>query len=93
MDNETMNATTAQMPAVASQEAQQPAGMTYVSDIIGEAYKGWENGRVIFDCGTGRGKNEFIIRKLADYSAHSIWRCRHQTVLPDRGCWPCRLQG
>ena len=68
MDNETMNATTSQMPAVASQEAQQPAGMTYVSDIIGEAYKGWENGRVIFDCGTGRGKNEFIIRKLADYA-------------------------
>lgn len=66
MSNETMTA--ALVPAMASQETQQPAGMTYVSDIIGEAYKGWENGRVIFDCGTGRGKNEFIIRKLADYA-------------------------
>lgn len=76
MDNETMTAVpmsvpTALMPVtpiVATQEDTTPAGMTYVSDIIGEAYKGWENGRVIFDCGTGRGKNEFILRKLADYA-------------------------
>lgn len=39
----------------------------YVSDLIGESYKHWENGRVILDCGTGRGKNEFIIRKLAGW--------------------------
>ena len=71
MSNETMSTTTAAapvLPTVATQEDATPAGMTYVSDIIGEAYKGWKNGRVIFDCGTGRGKNEFIIRKLADYA-------------------------
>lgn len=62
MSNETMSTTTAAapvLPTVATQEDATPAGMTHVSDIIGEAYKGWKNGRVIFDCGTGRGKNEF----------------------------------
>lgn len=39
----------------------------YVSDLIGESYKHWENGRVILDCGTGRGKNEFIVRRLAGW--------------------------
>ena len=39
----------------------------YVSDLIGEDYKHWENGRVILDCGTGRGKNEFIVRRLAGW--------------------------
>lgn len=39
----------------------------HVSDIIGESYKHWENGRVILDCGTGRGKNEFIVRRLAGW--------------------------
>lgn len=48
------------------------AGMIYVSDIVGEDFKGWENGRVLFDCGTGRGKNEFVIRKLADYAIDKL---------------------
>lgn len=39
----------------------------YVSDLIGESYKHWENGRVILECGTGRGKNEFIVRRLAGW--------------------------
>lgn len=39
----------------------------YVSDIVGEDFKSWENGRVILDCGTGCGKNEFIIKKLAGW--------------------------
>lgn len=54
--------------------APETAGMTYVSDIVGEDFKGWEkeNGRVLFDCGTGRGKNEFVIRKLADYAIDKL---------------------
>ena len=39
----------------------------YVPDIVGEDFKSWENGRVILDCGTGCGKNEFIIKKLAGW--------------------------
>lgn len=54
--------------------APETAGMTYVTDIVGEDFKTWEkeNGRVLFDCGTGRGKNEFIIRKLADYAIDKL---------------------
>ena len=37
----------------------------YVSDLIGESYTNWENGRVILDCGNGRGKTEYIVRRLA----------------------------
>ena len=48
-------------------EAVQPAGRVWVSDLIGEDFKRWETGRVILDCGTGRGKNEFIIKKLAGW--------------------------
>ena len=48
-------------------ETVQPAGNVWVSDLIGEDYRSWENGRVILDCGTGRGKNEFIIKKLASW--------------------------
>lgn len=44
----------------------------YVSDLIGESYKHWENGRVILDCGTGRGKNEFIVRRLAGWLVDRI---------------------
>ncbi len=58
MCNDTASATTAIATTV-------PAGNVWVSDIIGEDFKNWENGRVILDCGTGRGKNEFIIKKLA----------------------------
>lgn len=36
----------------------------YLSDYIKDAYKGWENGRVIFDAGTGTGKTSFIINQL-----------------------------
>ena len=39
----------------------------YVSDIVGKDFKSCENGRVILDCGTGCGKNEFIIKKLAGW--------------------------
>lgn len=39
----------------------------YVSDLVGDDYKSWGNGRVILDCGTGRGKNEFIIKKLTSW--------------------------
>lgn len=60
MCNDTASATTAIATTV-------PAGNVWVSDIIGEDFKSWENGRVILDCGTGRGKNEFIIKKLARY--------------------------
>lgn len=44
----------------------------YVSDLIGEDYKRWENGRMILDCGTGRGKNEFIIKRLAGWLVDRI---------------------
>lgn len=41
----------------------------YLSDIIGEEYKSWNNEKVILDCGTGRGKTYFIINSLCLYAA------------------------
>ena len=39
----------------------------YASGLIGDAFQHWENGRVLLDMGTGRGKNEFIIKKLVSW--------------------------
>lgn len=39
----------------------------YASELIGDAFRHWENGRVLLDMGTGRGKNEFIIKKLVSW--------------------------
>lgn len=40
----------------------------YLSDYIKDAYKGWENGRVVFDAGTGTGKTSFIINQLLPWA-------------------------
>lgn len=40
---------------------------TYASELIGDAFQQWDNGRVILDMGTGCGKNEFIIKKLVKW--------------------------
>lgn len=40
----------------------------YLSDYIKDAYKGWENGRVVFDAGTGAGKTSFIINQLLPWA-------------------------
>ena len=34
----------------------------YASELIGDAFQHWGNGRVLLDMGTGRGKSEFVIR-------------------------------
>ena len=39
----------------------------YASELIGDAFQHWENGRALLDMGTGRGKNEFIIKKLVSW--------------------------
>lgn len=39
----------------------------YASELIGDAFRHWENGRVLLDMGTGRGKNEFIIKRLVSW--------------------------
>ena len=39
----------------------------YASGLIGDAFRHWENGRVLLDMGTGRGKNEFIIKRLVSW--------------------------
>lgn len=39
----------------------------YASELIGDAFQHWGNGRVLLDMGTGRGKNEFIIKKLVSW--------------------------
>ena len=39
----------------------------YASELIGDAFQHWVNGRVLLDMGTGRGKNEFIIKKLVSW--------------------------
>lgn len=40
---------------------------TYASELIGDAFQQWDNGRVILDMGTGCGKNEFIIKRLVKW--------------------------
>ena len=44
------------------------AGMTYVTDIVGEDFKGWENGRKAIIAGTGMGKTSFIMDVLLPYA-------------------------
>ena len=39
----------------------------YASELIGDAFQHWGNGRVLLDMGTGRDKNEFIIKKLVSW--------------------------
>ena len=39
----------------------------YASELIGDAFQHWGNGRVLLDMGTGRGKNEFIIKNLVSW--------------------------
>lgn len=39
----------------------------YASELIGDAFQHWGNGRVLLDMGTGRGKNGFIIKKLVSW--------------------------
>lgn len=41
---------------------------TYVSDLVGEEYKSWDNESIILDCGTGTGKTKFILSVLAKYA-------------------------
>ena len=39
----------------------------YASGLIGDAFQHWEKGRVLLDMGIGRGKNEFIIKRLVSW--------------------------
>lgn len=39
----------------------------YASELIGDAFQHWGDGRVLLDMGTGRGKSEFIIKKLVSW--------------------------
>lgn len=48
--------------------APETAGMTYVSDIVGEDFKDWENGRKAIIAGTGMGKTSFIMDVLLPYA-------------------------
>lgn len=58
---------------------------SYASEMIGDEFQHWRNGRVILDMGTGCGKSEFIIRKMAgwamdqmlhgDNSNHILYLC------------------
>ena len=41
--------------------------LAYASELIGDAFQHWGNGRVLLDMGTGRGKNEFIIKRLVSW--------------------------
>lgn len=40
----------------------------YISDLVGDAYKVWKNGRVVFDAGTGTRKTSFIINQLLPWA-------------------------
>lgn len=40
----------------------------YVSDLIGDDYKSWNNESVFLDCGTGSGKTTFVIKQLSQYA-------------------------
>lgn len=53
---------------VLTEEKRKVARKRYISDKVGEAYKGWGNGRVVFDAGTGTGKTSFIINQLLPWA-------------------------
>lgn len=56
----------------------------YISDYVGDAYKGWENGRVVFEAGTGTGKPQLFhlpSTEACNQEKHSGRR----TELPGRG--------
>lgn len=40
----------------------------YASELIGDAFQHWGNGRVLLDMGAGCGKSEFVIRKMAGWA-------------------------
>lgn len=46
------------------------------SELIGDAFQHWGNGRVLLDMGTGRGKNEFIIKKLVSWRVDEMLKKR-----------------
>lgn len=48
----------------------------YASELIGDAFQHWGNGRVLLDMGTGRGKNEFIIKKLVSWRVDEMLKKR-----------------
>ena len=72
MCNETTASNPSATTVTAGAATAVPATAGYVSDIIGEDFKRWETGRVILDCGTGRGKNEFIIKKLVSWAVDQM---------------------
>lgn len=45
---------------------------SYASELIGNEFRHWGNGRVILDMGTGCGKSEFIIRKMAGWAVDQM---------------------
>lgn len=45
---------------------------SYASEMIGDEFQHWGNGRVILDMGTGCGKSEFIIRKMAGWAVDQM---------------------
>ena len=45
---------------------------SYASELIGNEFRHWGNGRVILDMGTGCGKSEFIIRKMAGWAVEQM---------------------
>lgn len=56
-----------QQEAETTRQAAEKERWPYASELIGDAFRHWENGRVLLDMGTGRGKNEFIIKRLASW--------------------------
>jgi hypothetical protein len=42
----------------------------FLSNIIGDEYKEWKNEKVILDCGTGRGKTYFVLKKLCSFASY-----------------------
>ena len=56
----------------------------YASELIGDAFQHWGNGRVLLDMGTGRGKSEFVIRKMAGWAVDRFLEgnCATRILMP-----------
>ena len=46
----------------------------YASELIGDAFQQWGNGRVILDMGTGCGKSMFVIQKMAKWAINQLFK-------------------
>lgn len=59
----------------------------YFSDLIGDAYKGWHDTKIILDGGTGAGKTYFCLNKVGVHAQRQeksvLYLCNRKELKED----------